>query len=76
MQCWKTCYQDSQFVHPVDHLPATKDVATSNHVQMAVRESGDRLVLVTVEDNLVKGASGAAVQNMNVMFDLPQDAGL
>lgn len=69
-------YYESPFIHAVDHLPATKHAANTNHVQMTVRSSGDRLVLVCVIDNLIKGASGAAVQNMNVMFKLDQRLGL
>jgi len=76
MQAWQKFYRDSPFIHPVEHLPATKHVANTNHVQMAVRSSGDRLVLVCAIDNLIKGASGAAVQNMNVMFKLDQRLGL
>ncbi len=76
MKIWNQTYGDSPFIHPVEHLPATKHVAFTNHVQMAVRSSGDRLVLVCAIDNLIKGASGAAVQNMNVMFGLDQRLGL
>ncbi len=76
MQIWQQAYQSSPFVYAVEHLPATKHVAYTNQVQMTVRTSGDRLVLVCVIDNLIKGASGAAVQNMNVMFGHDQQLGL
>ena len=76
MECWRSRYADSGFVHPVDHLPATKHVAGTNHVQMTARDCGDRVVLLCAIDNLSKGASGAAVQNMNVMFSLPEATGL
>ncbi|MGB7344495.1 MAG: N-acetyl-gamma-glutamyl-phosphate reductase [Pirellulaceae bacterium] len=76
MKCWQDAYADSHFVTPVDHLPATKHVAGTNFVQMAARNAGKRLVLVCAIDNLTKGASGAAVQNMNVMFDQPESMGL
>ena len=76
MACWNECYRDSHFVTPVEHLPATKHVAGTNYVQMAVRPSGDRLVIVCAIDNLAKGASGAAIQNMNVMFGIEESAGL
>jgi N-acetyl-gamma-glutamyl-phosphate reductase len=39
-------------------------------------QGGDTLTVLSVIDNLVKGAAGQAVQNMNLMFDLPEDAGL
>jgi N-acetyl-gamma-glutamyl-phosphate reductase len=76
MAIWNDFYRDSPFIHAVDHLPATKHVANTNHVQMTVRKSGNRLVIVSVIDNLIKGASGAAVQNMNVMFGFDQRLGL
>lgn len=76
MDCWNAAYADHPFVTAVEHLPSTKHVAGTNYVQMAVRPNGDRLVLVCAIDNLAKGASGAAIQNMNVMFGLDQAAGL
>ena len=76
LNCWRDKYADSLFVHPVEHSPATKHVAGTNHVQMTARDAGDRLILICAIDNLTKGASGAAVQNMNVMFGIDQAAGL
>ncbi|MDB4639396.1 N-acetyl-gamma-glutamyl-phosphate reductase [bacterium] len=76
MQCWQAKFKDSAFIHPVSHLPSTKHVAGTNHVQMTARAAGSRAILVCAIDNLAKGASGAAVQNMNVMFGLEQTTGL
>lgn len=76
MNCWKSRYAGHRFVVPVDHLPSTKHVAGTNYVQMAVRDAGERLVLICAIDNLAKGASGAAIQNMNVMFGLDESTGL
>lgn len=76
MECWKERYVDSAFVHAVEHLPATKFVTGTNHVQMTARDSGSRSILVCAIDNLAKGASGAAVQNLNTMFGLPENLGL
>lgn len=76
LSLWQQAYADAPFVHVVDHLPATKHVAGTNHVQMTVRAAGNRLVLLSVIDNLVKGASGAAVQNMNRMFGIDETLGL
>ncbi|MEM9645465.1 MAG: N-acetyl-gamma-glutamyl-phosphate reductase, partial [Planctomycetota bacterium] len=73
---WHDAYRESPFVHAVEHLPSTKHVAGTNHVQLSARASGQRMVLVCAIDNLAKGASGAAIQNMNVMFGLPETAGL
>lgn len=76
MECWQGRFANSAFVTPVDHLPATKHVSGTNFVQLGACQAGDRLVLVCAIDNLGKGASGAAIQNMNVMFGLAEDAGL
>ena len=58
--------------------PDTRSVRASNFVRMAVHRppESDLLVVLVVEDNLVKGASGQAVQVMNIMFGLPETAGL
>lgn len=74
--CWEGRYAGCAFVRPVDGLPSTKHVSGSNFAHLAVRASGPRLVLVSVIDNLGKGAAGAAVQNMNVMFGIEETEGL
>lgn len=76
LQAWRAAYDGGHFVQVVDHLPSTKHVAGTNRVQMTLRRSGNRWVLLCAIDNLVKGASGAAVQNMNVMFGLQPTSGL
>lgn len=76
MTCLRQQYETSAFVKVVDHLPATKHVRGSNFVHMTVRDAGSRLILICAIDNLIKGASGAAVQNMNVMFGLVETLGL
>lgn len=78
MEAWKVRYADCPFVTPVSHLPSTKHVASTNYVQMAARDATEagRIVIVSAIDNLAKGASGAAIQNMNTMFGLPQTTGL
>lgn len=75
-ECLTTFYGDEPFVRIVSHLPATKHVTHTNYCDITVRESGDMLVLVSVIDNLIKGASGAAVQCMNLMFNLEETLGL
>ena len=72
----QTAYDGEPFVQIVDEPPATKHVAHTNQCRIAVRQVRGRLVLISVIDNLVKGASGAAVQNMNLLFDLPETMGL
>jgi N-acetyl-gamma-glutamyl-phosphate reductase len=73
---WQETYADSPFVHAVEHLPATKHVSGTNHVQMTARRAGERLVLICAIDNLVKGAAGAAVQNLNCMCGFDERLGL
>ncbi len=75
-QLWQQAYADAPFVHVVDAPPATKHVTGTNHVHLAAFDAGKRVVLLSVLDNVVKGASGAAVQNMNCMFGLDQTLGL
>lgn len=73
-------YQKEPFVHllPKGKLPETKSVKGTNncHVQIEVDERTNRLVVLTVIDNLGKGAAGTAVQNMNILFGLPETTGL
>ncbi|MEW5735840.1 MAG: N-acetyl-gamma-glutamyl-phosphate reductase [Thermodesulfobacteriota bacterium] len=74
------CYQGSPFVKvlPKGILPQTRHVRGTNcaHLSAVAEKSTGRLILVSVIDNLGKGASGQAVQNMNVMFGLPETRGL
>jgi len=73
-------YADEPFVDvmPAGSLPETRSVRASNFLRIAVHrpEGGDQLVVLVIQDNLVKGASGQAVQNMNLMFGLPEYSGL
>jgi N-acetyl-gamma-glutamyl-phosphate reductase len=65
-------------VMPESSLPETRSVRASNQLRIALHRpgNGDQLVILVTQDNLVKGASGQAVQNMNIMFGLPETAGL
>lgn len=73
-------YQSEPFVDvmPQGAQPATRNVKGSNRCQLAVHylEHSNNIVVLSVIDNLVKGASGQAVQNMNIMFGLEETAGL
>ncbi len=69
-------YAGKPFVHVVDHLPTTKDVSGTNYVHMTVRRTKGVLTIVAVLDNLIKGASGVAVQNFNLMAGYPETTGL
>ena len=59
-------------------LPETRAVRGANYCQIAVHrpQGGDTVVILSVIDNLVKGAAGQAVQNMNLMCGLPEATGL
>ncbi|GHT22218.1 N-acetyl-gamma-glutamyl-phosphate reductase [Planctomycetales bacterium] len=72
----KTFYKDEPFVKIVEHIPATKDVSGTNFVHITARIVADRIITFSVIDNLVKGASGAAVQNFNLMFGYKETLGL
>jgi len=63
-------------VLPTGSLPETRSVRGANCLRIAVHRREDQLVILIVQDNLVKGASGQAVQNMNLLFGLPETAGL
>ena len=77
--CLRNRYAEEPFVHVLqDGAPSTRDVRGSNQCLMSV--SNDRLpgraIIVSVTDNLVKGAAGQALQNMNLMCDVPETMGL
>jgi len=65
-------------VMPAGSHPETRSVRGANHCRIAVHrpQGGNTVVVLSVIDNLVKGAAGQAVQNMNLMFGLPEDAGI
>ena len=65
-------------VMPLGRMPETRSVRGSNTCRIAVHrpQGGDTVVVLSVIDNLVKGAAGQAVQNMNIMFGLPEAAGI
>ncbi|MDR1291729.1 MAG: N-acetyl-gamma-glutamyl-phosphate reductase [Planctomycetaceae bacterium] len=69
-------YAKEPFVKVVDHLPGTKDVSGTNYVHLTADVVGNRVITISVIDNLIKGASGAAVQNFNLMFNYPETTAL
>ncbi len=75
---YAAAYADEPFVRVVDTPPATKHTTGSNHVLVHVRldERTGRIIAIGVEDNLVKGAAGQAVQSFNLVHGLPETAGL
>jgi len=79
-QLFEDCYRDEPFVDVLEPgmSPDTRSVRGTNNLQLAVcrPQGGDTVVVLAAEDNLVKGAAGQAVQNMNIMFGLEETAGL
>ncbi|OOR87850.1 N-acetyl-gamma-glutamyl-phosphate reductase [Moraxella caviae] len=77
---FEKAYADEQFVDvlPKGLLPETRMSRASNFLRIGVHQDNDEgvLTVMAVQDNLVKGAAGQAVQNMNVMFGLDEKAGL
>jgi N-acetyl-gamma-glutamyl-phosphate reductase len=73
-------YREERFVDvlPAGAHPETRSVRGSNQCRIAVHrpQGGNTVVVLSVIDNLVKGAAGQAVQNMNIMFDLPEATAL
>ena len=80
LDAFQDFYRGEPFIRicPKGKLPNTKDVRGSNFcdIGVVVSEPDDRGVVVTAIDNLVKGASGEAVQNMNIMLGYPETMGL
>jgi N-acetyl-gamma-glutamyl-phosphate reductase len=69
-------YADEPFVRVVDHLPGTKDTAGTNFCDITLRLVRSRVLTISTLDNLIKGASGAAVQNFNVMYGFEETTAL
>lgn len=71
-----SAYNNEPFVSYTDQLPEISAVAHTNRCLFSARFSGKRGIIVSVIDNLLKGAAGQAVQNMNIMFGQDETAGL
>jgi N-acetyl-gamma-glutamyl-phosphate reductase len=75
-ELYREYYRSAPFVRVVDHLPATKHTSGTNFLDIAVRVVRDRVVVLACEDNLVRGASGVAVQNFNRMYGFEERTAL
>lgn len=73
---YKEFYKNAKFTHYVDKAIDLKQVVNTNKCLVNVDKYGDKLLITSCIDNLLKGAVGQAVQNMNIMFGLDQTAGL
>jgi N-acetyl-gamma-glutamyl-phosphate reductase len=80
LEDWSECltefYSSEPFVDVVKHAPKTSEVVGTNRCALSVNRARGRVVLISCIDNLIKGASGAAVQNFNLMFDFPETTAL
>jgi N-acetyl-gamma-glutamyl-phosphate reductase len=78
LELYKQYYGENSFVRVYEKgkILATKNVRFSNFCDIGVGFQGDTFVSVTALDNLGKGAAGQAVQNMNIIFDFPENEGL
>lgn len=78
--CYRAAYSNEPFVRLLEGkaLPDTKNVVGTNVIEIAWRldPRTGRLIVMSAEDNLVKGAGGQAVQSMNILCDFPETAGL
>lgn len=72
----REAYEGERFVSVRDEFPSLRDVQRTNMVHVGGKVVGGRVVLVAAMDNLVKGASGQAIQNANAMLGLGEGAGL
>jgi len=76
LNIYRQRYADHPFVHVTDELPDLKSVVGTNKCHVGIEVHDGRAVVVSVIDNLLKGASGSAVQCMNLAVGLPETAGL
>jgi N-acetyl-gamma-glutamyl-phosphate reductase len=76
LELYQAHFAGMPFVRVKADLPATKDTAHTNFLDVCVRVVKGRVVVLACEDNLIRGASGVAVQNFNRVFGFPEPAGL
>jgi N-acetyl-gamma-glutamyl-phosphate reductase len=76
LELYRDFYHDAPFIRIVDHLPATKHTLHSNFLDITLRIVRNRIIVFTALDNLVRGASGAAIQNFNRMYGFEETRSL
>ena len=76
VKLYKQFYETAAFTHYVDRDLDLKQVVNTNKALVHVEKHDNKLLITSVIDNLLKGASGQAVQNMNLMFGIDEHAGL
>jgi N-acetyl-gamma-glutamyl-phosphate reductase len=75
-EMYREFYREAAFTFIVEKNPDLKQVVNTNKALVYLEKHEDKLLIVSVIDNLLKGASGQAVQNMNLMFGLDEKSGL
>jgi N-acetyl-gamma-glutamyl-phosphate reductase len=75
-ELYKKYYENHPFVTVSDKNPDLKQVVNTNKAVLHVDKHGNKLHVISLIDNLLKGASGQAVQNMNLMYGLDETTGL
>ena len=76
LSLYREFYADEPFIRVLAGLPATKHVSGTNFCDLTARVVRGRVVVLSAIDNLIKGASGAAVQNFNLMSGVPETTAL
>jgi N-acetyl-gamma-glutamyl-phosphate reductase len=78
IELYKNFYKGEPFIRvkPEGVFPRIKDVAKTNFCDIGIKDFGQSIIVIAVIDNLLKGASSQAVQNMNIMYKLPETTGL
>lgn len=75
-EIFNECYTGNPFVKVIREVPHLKMVTNTNKCVIGLVKEGDQLLVTSVIDNLLKGASGQAIHNMNILFGLEETAGL
>jgi len=75
---YKKFYKKEPFVRMKEEgeFPRLKDVVHTNFCDIGIKDNGSMIIVIVAIDNLLKGASGQAVQNMNIMYNFPEKTGL
>ena len=78
IKCLKNKYSEEQFVEYSESLPSTHDVRGTNLCRMKAYydEITNKIIIISVIDNLIKGATGQAIQNLNLMLGFNETDGL
>ena len=76
VKIYKDYYAEDSFTHIVEKNIDLKQVVNTNKCLIHLEKHGDKLLIISCIDNLLKGASGQAVHNMNLMFNLEETVGL